>query len=103
MSNQYQEIKFPSTFTKLPDGYSVVWFDDRMWAKYHDELLISRCCRFSLRRFCFRHFDENRGHLWVRKAFFENDLTQVCQLCGIVKRADGQNSQCVGKVKITTR
>lgn len=103
MSNLETKIEFNPRWEKLPEGYSVVWFDDRMWAKYHDTFIRSSPCRFSLRRMCFNHYRDNKGHLWIRKAFFENDLTKVCQLCGVVQRADGQYNTCVGKVKITLR
>ncbi len=41
---------------------------------------------------------ESNGHHWI-KAF---NLT-CCRDCGIIRRADDQNKQCPGVVKVTLR
>lgn len=43
---------------------------------------------------------ESNGHLWFR---FKNDAFLSCRLCGIVRRADDNNSPCKGRVHVGLR
>lgn len=40
-------------------------------------------------------------HLWFVPPYFP--MLTTCKLCGIVKRADGENKPCPGRVRIELR
>lgn len=49
------------------------------------------------------HKNEN-GHIWakMKSSNILNEL-HVCRECGIIRRKDGKNKPCKGKVRVTLR